>query len=87
MCRRAGVARLIVDGSFVTDRRRPGDADCLLVPGQAFRADSDAAAAIDAGLPYLSLRIVDTPEEYAYHVKYFGTDRDGIPKGLVEVML
>src|SRR5437588_12309419 len=59
MCRRAGIERLILNGSFVTDCEEPRDVDCVLVPGPAFVADSDAALAIWAGLPYLSLHVVE----------------------------
>jgi hypothetical protein len=88
MCRRAGIARLILNGSFVTDVREPRDVDCILVPGTAFDADSDATLAIRIGLPFLSLQIVETPEDLEFYVNdLFGSDRAGKPKGLVEVLL
>jgi hypothetical protein len=60
----------------------------VLVPGPAFVADSDAALAIWAGLPYLSLHVVETAEEMSFFVNdLFGSDRAGLPKGLVEVIL
>lgn len=88
MCRRAGIARLILNGSFVTDRLEPRDVDCVLVPGPAFVAESDASLALWAGLPFLSLHVVETGEEFDFFVKdLFGSDRCGRPKGLVEVTL
>ena len=88
MCRRAGIIRLIVNGSFVTDRPEPNDVDCVLVAGPAFDKDSDAALAIEAGLPYLSLAIVETDDELRFYTEdLFATDRAGRPKGLVEVRL
>jgi hypothetical protein len=87
MCRRAGIVRLILNGSFVTDKHDPGDVDCLLVPGVGFDSNSDATIALQIGLPYLSIQIIETPEDLAYYLKFFGSDRDGRPKGLVEIPL
>lgn len=88
MCRRASVERLILNGSFVTDRLEPGDVDCVLVPGSGFDGSSDAGLAIWIGLPYLSLQIIETREELDFFVNdLFATDRQGIRKGLVEVLL
>jgi len=88
MCRRAGIARLILNGSFVTDVQEPRDVDCILVPGSTFVADSDATLAIRIGLPYLSLQIVETTEDLDFYVNdLFASDRAGRPKGLVEVLL
>ena len=88
ICRRADVARLIVNGSFVTNCIAPNDVDCLLLAGQSFEADSDAAFALRAGLPYISLQLVETAEEFDYFVRIiFGSDRGAIPKGMVEIIL
>lgn len=88
MCRRAGISALFINGSFVTDRPEPRDVDCVLVAGSQFVKDSDAALAIEAGLPYLSLQVVASDEERDYFLKYaFVTDRQGRPKGIVEVLL
>ena len=88
ICRRAGIVRLILNGSFVTDRREPRDVDCVLVPGFAYAPDSEAAFMLRVGLPYLSLEIVATQDELDYFVdEVFGSDRAGRVKGLVEVIL
>ncbi len=88
MCRRCGIVRLVVNGSFVTGKVDPQDADCLLVAGPTFDASGDAARALLAGLPYLSLQIVEAGDEADFYVDdLFGTDRAGRPKGLVEVIL
>jgi hypothetical protein len=49
MARRAGVQRIVVNGSFVTDKLEPNDVDCVLLIDDA-------------------------------------TDRNLVPKGMVEVM-
>lgn len=88
MCRRAGILRLILNGSFVTNAIEPGDVDCVLVPGPDFVKDSDMAIAIQIGLPYLSLQVAETDEDFEFFVaNAFATDRAGVPKGLVEVIL
>ncbi|MCY2950722.1 MAG: hypothetical protein NTU53_01945 [Planctomycetota bacterium] len=88
MCRRAGVLRLILNGSFVTSRAEPMDVDCLLVPTSDADPDSDAFLAIRIGLPYLSIQIVADERELSYYVdRLFATDRTGRAKGLVEVIL
>ncbi len=88
MCRRASIAAIFINGSFVTDCLEPQDVDCVLLPGGEFVKGSDAAFAIEAGLPYLSLQIIASDEERRYYLDYaFVTDRDGRPKGIVEVQL
>jgi hypothetical protein len=88
MCRRAGIERLVLNGSFVTDRSEPGDVDCVLVTGDGFTPNSDAAVAMRAGLPYLSLQVVQTAEELEFFAGVlFASDRAGRAKGLIEVIL
>lgn len=88
MCRRAGIARLLIAGSFVTDRQVPGDVDCVLLPGDSFVADSDATLALRIGLPYLSLHIAETSTELDFFInRLFASDRFGREKGLVEVVI
>jgi hypothetical protein len=38
---KAGVQRIILNGSFVTDIIEPADVDCVLLIGQGFPKDSD----------------------------------------------
>lgn len=66
-CRQAGIRRLLVGGSFVTNHPEPGDVDCILVGGQTFRRDSEAAQALAEMNPYLHLHFVDTPDDLAYY--------------------
>lgn len=88
MCRRAGIARLIIGGSFVTDRWEPKDVDCVLAPGNSFSAESDAAFALQAGLPYLSIQLAESEAELSFFINdLYATDRMGRRKGLVEVLL
>lgn len=87
IARRAGVARIIVNGSFVTDIVEPNDVDCVLLGGPEFTRDVDSEAELLAGLPFLEIQLVE-PDTFEYLVqRFFSTDRDGVPKGVVEVML
>ena len=88
ICRQAGIARLILNGSFVTDRREPRDVDCALVAGDGYEPNSEADILLQAGLPYLSLEIVSTQGALDHLVnEVFGSDRMGRAKGLIEVLL
>lgn len=86
LARRAGIERIALNGSFVTDIDEPNDVDCLLLTGHGFPTDIEAEAEIVEGLPFLEIDLVDS-EEWEYMVEVtFGTDRLSIPKGLVEVI-
>jgi hypothetical protein len=88
MCRRAGVVRLIIGGSFVTELLEPKDVDCVLVPGKSFAADSDATFALQVGLPYLSFQFVESEADLSFYVyDLYASDREGRSKGLIEVLL
>src|SRR5258708_36530186 len=56
LCRDAGILRLVVNGSFVTDTIEPNDVDCVLFAGANYNADSHAAKLISAGLRFISVR-------------------------------
>ncbi|MCA9228979.1 MAG: hypothetical protein KDA47_25355 [Planctomycetales bacterium] len=85
--RRAGVQRIVVNGSFVTDVIEPNDVDCLLLLGPTYPVDAVAEREIEQGFPFLELQLVDD-RGYSFFVKrFFATDRDGVPKGMVEILL
>ena len=84
---RAGIIKVLINGSFVTDRLEPNDVDCLLLQGPHYRASSPEAAELRAGLPFLEMKIVALADYDFFARIIFATDRDGIPKGVVEVEL
>ena len=43
LCARAGIVRLILNGSYVTDELDPKDVDCVLLQGPAYEEASEAA--------------------------------------------
>ena len=87
LARRAGVSRLVVNGSFVTDRLEPNDVDCVLLIGPGFPRDAAANADLAIGLPFVNMELVNPNAFREFTEKIFATDRDLFPKGMIEVML
>jgi hypothetical protein len=83
---RAGVERIVLNGSFVTDIMEPNDVDCVLLIGPRFPTDAAAEAELSAGLPFLEMKLVGQPDFEEYVNVIFGTDRKGIRKGMIEVV-
>lgn len=87
LCNAAGILRILINGSFVTDRIEPNDVDCVLLQGPDYNASSPAAIAIQQGLPFLEIRIAKE-EEYDFFANVvFASDRATIRKGVIEVTL
>jgi hypothetical protein len=86
VARKAGVRRIIIDGSFTTRAREPNDVDCVLLIDSSFPLDPGACEELLEGFPYLQLMLEETPIfDYLVTVT-FATDRRGIPKGMIEVL-
>ncbi|NOS99515.1 MAG: hypothetical protein HOP29_02690 [Phycisphaerales bacterium] len=84
---RAGVERIVLNGSFVTDIMEPNDVDCVLLVRADSLKDPAAEDALFQGLPFLEVALV-RPEEFNYFVnRFFAFDRDREAKGMVEVTL
>lgn len=86
LARRAGVQRIVVNGSFVTDKLEPNDVDCVLLIGPGFPRDVAAEAELLAGIPFINMELVDQDAFEQFTQNTFATDRDSIPKGMVEVL-
>jgi hypothetical protein len=84
---RAGVQRIVLNGSFVTDIMEPNDVDCVLLFRPAQRRDSGALRELLAGLPFLAMDIVRRKRFQQYVTRIFAYDRDEAPKGMVEVLI
>jgi hypothetical protein len=84
--RRAGVQRVVVNGSFVTDKLEPNDIDCVLLIGADFPHDAAAEAELLAGLPFINMELVDLETFQQFTDRTFATDRNLVPKGMVEVV-
>lgn len=86
LARRAGAQRIVVNGSFVTDKLEPNDVDCVLLIGADFPRDATAEEELLAGLPFINLELVDEEGFQHFTKKTFATDRNAIPKGMLEVV-
>lgn len=84
--RRAGVLRLVINGSFVTDVLEPNDVDCALLIGTGFPHNRAAEAELVAGLPFLELSLVNQADFDVLLDQFFATDRHSVAKGMVEVI-
>ena len=86
MAHRAGVERLVINGSFVTDVYEPNDVDCVLrAPTRA--KDTAAEEMLLKGLPFLDISLVrQTDFDYLVY-GFFAADRQCAPKGMIEVSL
>lgn len=83
---RAGVQRVVLNGSFVSDIMEPNDVDCVLLASSTSK-DPAAEEELQGGLPFLDISLV-RPEEFDYMVnRFFAFDRSQACKGLIEVIL
>ena len=81
------VRRLIVNGSFVTEKQDPNDVDVVLLPSRDERRQE---MMFEGGLtwPFLQILIAaDDADLERWAADDFATDRNGCPKGVVEVIL
>ncbi len=64
----------------------PNDVDCVLLflPGR--RRDRSAVKELRGGLPFLEMKLVGQEDFDGYVNVTFGTDRVGVPKGMIEVL-
>jgi hypothetical protein len=87
LCEQAGITRILINGSFVTDRLEPMDVDVVLLEGPNYRTLSPAADKLHPGLPYLEIRVVKQHEYDFFARVVFGSDRATIPKEVIEVLI
>lgn len=85
---RAGVRRIVLNGSFVTDIMEPNDVDCVLLFPLERPADIRAFRELRGGLPFVSTVVVRSVGRFDEYVRgIFAEDRFGTPKGVIEVTL
>lgn len=82
---RAGVLRIVLNGSFVTQVPEPNDVDCVLLIDKMFPADTAAYDALLTGLPFVTMEIAEFDGFQRFTEKFFATDRNFERKGMVEV--
>lgn len=83
---RAGVLRIVLNGSFVSDIMEPNDVDCALLLAADYPRDTAASDELIKGLPFLEILRVDEQEFDRLVDRFFATDRHGIGKGMIEVL-
>lgn len=87
LARRAGVERLILNGSFATAVLEPNDVDCALLIGSDYPKDESAHGELKAGLPFLEIQLVDGIDFERLVGIFFASDRRYTTKGMIEVIL
>jgi hypothetical protein len=84
---RAGVERIVLNGNFVTDIMEPNDVDCMLLIGPRFPGEVAAVVELDAGLPFMEMKLVGQADFDDYVNITYGSDRMGISKGMIGVIV
>lgn len=87
IAKRAGILRLVLNGSFTTDAEEPNDVDCVLLLGPDASRDKDAEAELGSGLPFLQIDLVEQQDFEIMVEVIFASDRSAVPKGMIEVEL
>jgi hypothetical protein len=87
LAKKAGIERLVVNGSFVTDVFEPNDVDCALLMGRGFPQDRGAFRELRKGLPFIHMQLVRQKQFDRLVNRVFATDRLANAKGVIEVPL
>jgi hypothetical protein len=84
---RAGVRRIVLNGSFVTDIMEPNDVDWVLLFPRGVRRTGAAFRELRNGIPFLDIALVESADFDEFVNVTFAADRAGAPKGMFEVMV
>lgn len=76
-----------MNGSFVSDTLEPNDVDCALLLASDYPRDAAAAEDLVEGLAFLEILRLDKAGFEQIVDGFFATDRRGVPKGVVEIVL
>jgi hypothetical protein len=82
---RAGVERIVLNGSSVTDIMEPNDVDRVLLFQPGRQTDRQAFKELRAGLPFLDIAIAGPRRFEQYVRRLFAADRYRTEKGMLEV--
>jgi hypothetical protein len=83
---KAGVQRIVLNGSFVTDIIEPNDVDCVLLIARGFPSDPLAESELDSGISFLDIAFARQTDFDDFIGNVFSEDRYGSPKGMIEVI-
>jgi len=85
------IKQLILNGSFVSNREHPNDFDCLLIVKDNFDIYNPDAEKLLYCKEYFQGDLLIIPEKYRFEcrqrIKALESDKDGIAKGFLEVIL
>jgi hypothetical protein len=86
MAKRAGVSRLMVNGSLVTGKLAPNDVDVVFLPGPDYPRQGSLLDNDELVWPFLQIIVAaDDADFESWAIKQFSTDRKRRSKGVVEV--
>ena len=83
---RTSIARIILNGSCVTDEPEPIDIDCVLLTGPRWGSQTEIEAQLDDGLPFITPQIANERAFDDYVGRIFASDRGERAKGMIEVI-
>jgi hypothetical protein len=83
--RRVRILRIVIDGSFTTDRLEPNDVDCALLLDPDSSAELRVEIEALEDIPFLQVLVLDGLAFDQVVLEFFGTDRRNIEKGVIEV--
>ncbi len=86
LAQKAGVERIVLNGSFATDVFEPNDVDCALLVGRDFPENASAVEELDDGLPFLDIALLEADDFRKLVDDFFANDRYFVAKGMVEVI-
>lgn len=86
LAQRAGIRKIVLNGSFATDTIEPNDVDCVLLVEPNQLGDRASLKQLRLGLPFLSISLL-RQARFDELVRFFDTDRLGHRKGMIEVIL
>jgi hypothetical protein len=72
---RAGVLRIVLNGSFVTNTIDPNDVDCVLLVAPGAPSDPAAEDELVLGLPFLDISLVGQTDFDYFVNRFFALDR------------
>jgi hypothetical protein len=84
---RAGVQKIVVNGSFATDILEPNDLDCVLLLSADYPKEKSAKFELDEGLPFIQMYLEGETGYNYFTQEFYAIDRDDVPKGVLEVTL
>jgi hypothetical protein len=86
--RKAGVRRVIINGSYATAKSAPNDVDIVVLPGTDYPRSEQACDQQQTRWPFLQVLVAtDEVDLEEWSMVDFGTDRNQREKGVVEVIL